>query len=86
MTMTRLTEAMRDADYVQLDGVVFATGYLRIPDESTQAEDVVMELTLGDTELAFTLEELDEAQYVADGMYRLKSGVMLRFLAVATLH
>jgi len=86
MTMTRLTGAMRDADFVQLDGIVFATGYLRIPDESTQAEDVVMELKLGDTELAFTLEELDEAQYVADGMYRLKSGVMLRFLTVATLH
>ena len=46
----------------------------------------MIELKLGDTELAFTLEELDEAQDVADRMYRLKSGVTPRFLTVATLH
>ena len=77
---------MTDADYVQIDGIVFETGYLRVPDESTVPEDVVMELKLGDTELAFTLDELDDAEYVGDGSYRLKSGALLRFLTSATVH
>ncbi len=81
-----LARAMTDADYVQIDGIVFETGYLRVPDESTVPEDVVMELKLGDTELAFTLDELDDAEYVGDGSYRLKSGALLRFLTSATVH
>ena len=85
-TLIELTEAMRGADFVQLDGVVFATGYLRVPDESTVADDVVMELRLGDTELAFTRDELDDAEYVGGGLYRLKSGALLRFLSTATVH
>ena len=84
--LIELTEAMRGADFVQLDGIVFATEYLRVPDESTVADDVVMELRLGDTELAFTREELDDAQYVGEGQYRLKSGALLRFLSTATVH
>jgi hypothetical protein len=86
MPTTTLTEAMQDADFVQLNGIVFEAGYLRAPDESTVAEDVVMELRHGDTELAFTREDLDDAQYVGEGLYRLKSGAMLRFLTTATIH
>jgi hypothetical protein len=86
MGTTTLTEAMQDADFVQLNGIVFETGYLRAPDESTVAEDVVMELRHGDTELAFTREDLDDAQYVGEGLYRLKSGALLRFLTTATVH
>jgi hypothetical protein len=81
-----LAQAMHGADFVQLNGIVFATEYLRVPDESTVAEDVVMELKLGDTELAFTREELDGAEHVGDGVYRLLSGALLRFLATATVH
>ncbi len=77
---------MQDADFVQLNGIVFETDYLRVPDESTVADDVVMELRHGDTELVFTREELEGAQYVGEGAYRLKSGVLLRFLTTATLH
>jgi hypothetical protein len=81
-----LVQAMHGADYVQLDGIVFATEYLRIPDESTVAEDVVMELKSGDTELAFTRQELDGAEHVGHGIYRLTSGALLRFLSTATVH
>jgi hypothetical protein len=84
--MVRITEAMSDADFVQLDGIVFAAAYLRVPDESTDDDDVVMELNFGDLELAFTLGELDGAEYLRDGVYRLKSGALLRFLTVETLH
>jgi len=77
---------MHGADFVQIDGIVFETEYLRVPDEETVPDDVIMELRLGDTELAFTLEELDDAQYVGNGVYRLKSGSLLRFLSTATVH
>jgi hypothetical protein len=81
-----LAEAMRDADFVQINGIVFETEYMRVPDDETIAEDVVMELKLGETELAFTRDELDDAEYVGDGNFRLKSGAILRFLSQATLH
>jgi hypothetical protein len=81
-----LTEAMRGAEFVQVNGIVFETGYLRVPDESTIAEDVVMELKLGETELTFIREELDGAEYVGDGGFLLKSGALVRFLTSATIH
>lgn len=81
-----LAEAMRGADFVQVNGIVFATQYLRVPDESTAADDVVMELTLGETEVTFVREELDNAEYVGNGTYLLQSGALLRFLASATIH
>lgn len=88
MNTTNMTwaEAMHGADYVQLNGVVFATEYLRVPDESTVADDVVMELRLGTTELEFTRRELDGAAYIGEGTYRLASGMLLRFLSSATIH
>ena len=81
-----LAQAMHDAAFVQLNGIVFEAGYMRVPDDLTVADDVVMELKLGDTELAFTRAELDGAEYLDEGVYRLKSGVLLRFLAPVTVH
>ena len=81
-----LMEAMSGAEFVQVNGIVFETGYLRVPDESTEAEDVVMELKLGETEVTFVREELDGAEYVGDGAFLLKSGAVVRFLASATIH
>ena len=81
-----LAEAMSGADFVQVNGIVFETGYLRSPDEATFADDVVMELKLGDTEVTFIREELDGAEYVGNGAYLLKCGALLLFLATATLH
>lgn len=79
-------QAMCDAAFVQLNEVVFEAGYIRVPDDSTVPDDVVMELKLGDTELAFTRDEIDGAECLDEGVYRLKSGVLLRFLAPATVH
>lgn len=86
VTSMTLTDAMIGADFVQIDGVVFAAEYLRVPDETTVPDDVVMELKSDDEEIEFTREELDGAQYVGEGMYRLKSGERLRFLTSATVH
>jgi hypothetical protein len=85
-TSIPLAEAMRGAQFVQVNGIVFETDYLRVPDESTVADDVVLELKLGETEVTFVREELDGAEYVGDGAFMLKSGALLRFLSSATLH
>ena len=50
----KLSDTMHDADFVVIDGVVFETGYIRVPDEFTVADDVVLEAHHGETELEFT--------------------------------
>jgi len=84
--VTHLIDMMDDADFVLIDGVVFETEYLRVPDEDTVADDVVLEAKRGDTEIELTRAELDDAEHVGEGVFRLKSGAHLRFLSGATLH
>jgi hypothetical protein len=81
-----LADAMDDADFVLIDGVVFLTAYLRVPDQDTVADDIVLEATHGDTEIALTREDIDGAEYVGEGLYQLRSGARLRFLSSATVH
>jgi len=83
---TALAVAMDDADFVLIDGVVFETAYLRVPDEDTVADDIVLEAKHGDTEVAFTRLEIEGAAHLGEGVYQLKSGARLRFLAGATIH
>ena len=68
------------------DGIVFETEYLRVPDEDTKEDDVVLEARRGDDELSLTLAEMDEAEMLGAGLYRLKSGSLLRFLSQVTVH
>lgn len=84
--MIKLSDAMHDADFVMIDGVMFQTGYLRVPDEYTVADDVVLEAKRGDDEIAFTREDVDAAESIGDGVYRLRSGALLRLLTGATIH
>ena len=84
--MTHLIDMMDSADFVLIDGVVFETEYLRVPDEDTVADDVVLEAKHGETEIELTRAELDDAEHVGEGVFRLKSGAHLRFLSGATLH
>ena len=86
LSLMRLASAMDDADYLLVDGVVFATEYLRAPDEATSVDDVVIEAKHGDAEIMFTRGEIDGAEDLGEGLYRLKSGEELRFLSSATLH
>ena len=81
-----MAEAMRDADFVLIDGVVCETAYLRLPDDDMVADDVVLEARHGDTEIDFIRADFDGAQYLGDGEYRLSNGRQLRFLTGATLH
>lgn len=84
--VNRFSDAMSDADFVLINGVVFRADYLRVPDEETVADDVVLEATHGDDEVALTRGEIDDAELVGDGVYRLKSGALLRFLSAVTVH
>ena len=86
VSLMSLASAMDNADYVQVDGVVFATEYMRIPDERTQADDIVIEAKHGDDEIMYTCEEIDGAEHLGEGVYRLRSGEELRFLSSATVH
>jgi hypothetical protein len=82
----KLSDTMLDADFVVIDGIVFETSYVRVPDEFTVADDVVLEAIHGDTELAFTQADFEDAEHVADGFYRLSDGHLVRFLSSATVH
>jgi hypothetical protein len=46
----------------------------------------VLEIVHGDTEITFTCQEIDGAEHLGDGVYRLKSGAELKFLSSATIH
>jgi hypothetical protein len=71
---------------VIIDGVMFETAYLRVPDRDTVADDIVLEARNGETEVAFTREDVEGAEHLGEGVYRLKSGAQLRFLSTATVH
>jgi hypothetical protein len=86
LSLLSFANAMVNADYVLVDGVVFATEYMRSPDEATSVDDIVIEAKHGDAEIMFTRGEVDGAEDLGEGVYRLKSGEELRFLSSATLH
>src|SRR5215813_5509286 len=61
---TSLGTAMDQAEYVLIDGVIFETGYLRVPDGDTVADDIVLEARNGSSEVEFTRGELDDAEHI----------------------
>ena len=81
-----LTDTMGKADFVLIDGIVYETEYVRVPDEDTHADDVVLEAKHGDMEVEFICSDLDGATHLGEGMYRLVNGHQLRFLTTATVH
>lgn len=84
--MHELFDTMKGADFVVIDGVIFETGYLRVPDEYTAADDVVLEARRGDTEIDMTRAEIEGAEGLGQGIFRLKNGSLVRFLSSATIH
>jgi hypothetical protein len=84
--MFELIDTMKGADYVVIDGIIFETGYLRVPDEDTVPDDVVLEARHGDTEIDMTRAELEDAVGLGEGVFRLKNGSLVRFLTSAVVH
>jgi len=81
-----LYKTMDGADFVVIDGVLFEADYLRVPDEYTVADDVLLEARHGDTEIDMTHAEFEGAVGVGEGVFRLKSGSLVRFLSSAVIH
>ena len=85
-TASTVADAMADADFVLVDDEIFEAEYLRVPDEHTVADDVVIEGSRGDMAIALTRGDIDGAQNLGDGVFLLKNGARLRFLTSATVH
>jgi hypothetical protein len=83
---TQIADAMAGADFVLVDDEIFEAQYLRVPDECTVPEDVVIEATRGDSEILLTRAEIDGARHLGAGVFRLANGARLRFVVSATLH
>ena len=81
-----ILHAMQDAKYVQVDGHLFTTGYLRLPDDTLRSDDIVLEATSEDNELELTFEDVRDANQLEPGVYRLRSGSILCFLTPPTVH
>ncbi len=84
--MVNVFDTMAGADYVVIDGVVFQTAYMRVPDEYTTPEDVVLEARSGDTEVDLTHAEIEGAVRLGEGIFRLRNGSVVRFLTSAVVH
>lgn len=81
-----ILHAMQDARYVQVDGQLFATGYLCAPDDSLVADDIVLEATSEESDFELTFDEIRGANQLEPGVYRLRSGAVLCFLSPPTVH
>ena len=77
---------MQDAKFVQVNGHMFVTGYLCLPDDSLVDDDIVLEATADDSEYELTFNEVRDADQIGPAVFRLKSGAFLCFLSSATVH
>ena len=57
-----------------------------VPDEFTTADDVVVEARQGDREIDITRAEIEGAEDIGEGLFRLRSGSLVRFLSTAVVH
>jgi hypothetical protein len=81
-----ILQAMQDAKFVQMDGRMFVTGYACLPDDTLVGDDIVLEATSDDEEIELTFDDVQEADQIGPGVYRLRSGAVICFLNSATVH
>jgi len=74
---------MDGADYVVIDGILFETEYLRVPDEYTVADDVILEASHGDTEIDVTHAEFEGAVGTPGVSSKVQAGIGVYPLASA---
>jgi hypothetical protein len=77
---------LHHADFVWLDGDVYRAQYVRLLDEDTRKDDVLVEAGDGEREFFFTRDDLEQCDDLGDGSVRLRNGSVVRFLTGATLH
>ncbi len=81
-----ILQAMQDAKFIQVNGQMFVTGYLCLPDDTLVGDDIVLEATSDDSDFELTLNEVRDANQIGPGVYRLTSGAVVCFLISATIH
>jgi hypothetical protein len=81
-----LIRALTGADFVWVNGDIFRTDYIRMPDEDTVGDDVLIEGSSEQGFLMLTQGELQKAKEHEDGSFELRDGVVLRFLTSASVH
>jgi len=84
--MLNFIEAMQNADFVFIDGEIFETRYLRIPDENIMADDIVLEARHDDTEVMLLHSDIDQAKPLGADFFRLKNGMVVHFFAATVVH
>ena len=78
--------AMQDTDFVEFNGCRLVSSYLRDPGEALVPDDVVLEAENEDGELMLTFHDVDGADQIGPGQYRLRSGAVVVFLRQPTIH
>ncbi|MEN9558943.1 MAG: hypothetical protein RLZZ502_154 [Pseudomonadota bacterium] len=78
--------ALHGAEFVWVNGTIFRTDYLRIPDDETTADDVILEGSHDNMRLMLTQSDIQKAKAHEDGSFEFGDGVFLRFLSSASLH
>ena len=81
-----ILQAIQDAKFIQVNGQMFVTGYLCLPDDTLVGDDIVLEATSDDSDFELTLNEVRDADQIGPGVYRLASGAVVLFLNSATIH
>ncbi|MEP7083127.1 MAG: hypothetical protein ABI854_00210 [Betaproteobacteria bacterium] len=81
-----ILQAMQDAKFIQVNGQMFVTGYLCLPDDTLVGDDIVLEATSDESDFELTLNEVRDADRIGPGVYRLTSGAIVCFLNSATIH
>ena len=82
-----ILHAMQDARYIQVNGQLFATGYLCAPDDDALVgDDIVLEASSEESDYELTFDEIRGANQLEPGVYRLRSGAVLCFLTPPTVH
>ncbi len=81
-----VNQVLDRADFIWVNGDVFRTQYLRVADDDTHADDILIEGASDEGELFFTRGEIEQAEDLGDGSIRLMTGALVRFLTSATVH
>ena len=81
-----ILQAMQDSKFIQVNGEMFVTGYLCLPDDTLVGDDIVLEATSDESDFELTLNEVRDANQIGPGVYRLRSGAIVCFLNSATIH
>ena len=81
-----ILHAMHDAKFVQVNGEMFVNAYSCDPEDTLVDDDIVLEIASKDSHADFTFDDVRDAEKIGPVAYRLRSGAVLYFLSLPTVH